>query len=207
MNANDRAFTLCSRKETTYVCGKSLEDFFEAIEHFHGWIAPGIVLGGFMVDLAREHVGPDVEADAIVETCHCLPDAVQIFTPCTVGNGWLKILNWDKFALSLYDRRTLSGCRVWLDIEKAKGFPNLYNWYMRLVPKKDLPLKTLLETILDAGRSAFSCRPIRITCLSKREKKGDTAICSGCGEAYPTNQGNICAACQGEGYYEVSAAR
>jgi formylmethanofuran dehydrogenase subunit E len=40
-----------------------------------------------MVDLARELIGIDTEADAIVETRHCLPDAIQLFTPCTVGNG------------------------------------------------------------------------------------------------------------------------
>ena len=34
-----------------------------------------------MVDLARELIGKDVEADAVVETFHCLPDAVQIFYP------------------------------------------------------------------------------------------------------------------------------
>ncbi len=82
------------------ICGKSQEAFLMEIEAFHGWKAPGLILGGFM-GWAQELIGPDVEADAIVETYHCLPDAVQIFTPCTVGNGWLKVLDWDKFALSL----------------------------------------------------------------------------------------------------------
>ncbi len=86
------------------ICGFSIDDFLRKIEAFHGWKAPGLVLGGFMVDWAREQLDPGVEADAIVETRHCLPDAVQILTPCTVGNGWLKVLDWDKFALSLYDR-------------------------------------------------------------------------------------------------------
>jgi len=178
-----------------------MEDFLKAIEDFHGWKAPGLVLGGFMVDLARKQIGPDVEADAIVETCHCLPDAVQIFTPCTVGNGWLKILDWDKFALSLYDRVKLTGYRVWLDLEKTKSFPNLHNWYMRRVSKKDLPLEVLLETILEAKTSVLSSRAISVIRLNERKKKGDTDICSGCGEAYPTHQGTLCAACQGDGYY------
>jgi len=82
------------------------------IEQFHNWKAPGMVLGLFMVDMARELLGPGVEADAIVESRHCLPDAIQLFTPCTVGNGWLKVLDWDKFALSFYDRIKLKGYRV-----------------------------------------------------------------------------------------------
>ncbi len=98
-----------------------------------------MVIGGFMVDLAQEHIGPGVEADAIVETIHCLPDAVQILTPCTFGNGWMKVVDWDKFALTLYDKKKLEGVRVWLDLEKTRRFPDVYNWYMRLVPKSGSP--------------------------------------------------------------------
>ena len=91
------------------ICGRSLDIFLDDIERFHGFTSPGLVLGGLMVDWAQELIGLDMEADAVVETCHCLPDAVQIFTPCTVGNGWLKVLGWDKFALTLYDKRKYRG--------------------------------------------------------------------------------------------------
>ncbi|MDM8522437.1 formylmethanofuran dehydrogenase subunit E family protein [Desulfococcaceae bacterium HSG8] len=186
------------------VCGRPVEGFLEEIEAFHGWKAPGLVLGGFMLDWAMELIGPDVEADAIVETCHCLPDAVQIFTPCTIGNGWLKVFDWDKFALSLYDRRKLTGHRVWFDLSKARSVPNLHNWYMRLVPKKELSLEVLLESILDARRSVLSSRTIKVTRFYERKKKGVIEICSGCGEAYPAVQGLQCLTCQGEGYYDAS---
>ena len=185
------------------LCGRSLEVFLDEIESFHGFVPPGLVLGGFLVDWAQELVGVEVEADAIVETYRCLPDAVQIFTPCTIGNGWLKVLNWHKFALTLYDKRELLGYRVWLDLEKAKMFPPVYNWYMRGLPKKDLPLEVLVETSLEAGRSVLSCRAIRVTRFYGREKKGDIKVCQGCGEAYPAVQGDQCSACQGQGYYEL----
>jgi formylmethanofuran dehydrogenase subunit E len=184
------------------VCGKSYKEFYTVIESFHGWKAPGVVIGGFMVDLAQEHVGPGVEADAIVETTHCLPDAVQLFTPCTYGNGWLKVVDWDKFALTLYDKKTLDGVRVWFDIEKSRRFPDIYNWYMRLVPKGDLPLDVLLESIEEAGRGVLSCAPVRIVRYQGKRKKGEIGICSTCGEAYPTGQGDHCLSCQGKGYYE-----
>ncbi|MDP2840033.1 MAG: formylmethanofuran dehydrogenase subunit E family protein, partial [Syntrophales bacterium] len=86
------------------VCGRLFDDFLNTIERFHGWKAPGVVIGGLMVDLAQSHIALDVEADAIVETVHCLPDAVQLFTPCTCGNGWMKVIDWDKFAITLYDK-------------------------------------------------------------------------------------------------------
>jgi formylmethanofuran dehydrogenase subunit E len=186
------------------ICGRTAEGFFQELIRFHGFAAPGLVLGGFLVDWARELVGTDVEFDAIVETTHCLPDVVQLFTPCTVGNGWMKVLDWDKFALSLYDRRKLTGYRVWLDLDKLRSFPDLYNWYMRLVPKTDLPLDVLHEGILAAGRGPLSACAIRVTRLSERHKKQEIAVCPQCGEAHAASQGLKCLACQGKGYYEAS---
>ena len=182
------------------VCGKPLNDFLNLIRRFHGWQAPGLVLGGFMVDWARELVGSRIEADAIVETRHCLPDAVQLLTPCTIGNGWLQVLDWDKFALTLYDRRRLKGYRVWLDLDKAAAFPNIYNWYLKRVAKRDLPLDILLEKIIHANRTVLSTRPIRMVSHFRRQKKGAIGICPLCGEAYALAQGNRCTACQG-GHY------
>jgi formylmethanofuran dehydrogenase subunit E len=185
------------------VCGKSFEDFLTTIQNFHGWPAPGVVIGGYMVDLAKEHIGPFVEADAIVETIHCLPDAVQLFTPCTYGNGWMKVVDWDKFALTLYDKKTLKGVRVWLDIEKTSHFPDIYNWYRRLVPKKELPLDLLLKRIEEAGRQMLSCTPVEVCQYHGKQKKGEIGVCTKCGEAYPTKQGDSCLACQGKGYYKL----
>ena len=187
------------------ICGRTVKNFVRELIGFHGFASPGLVLGGFLVDWARELVGTEVEFDAIVETTHCLPDVVQLFTPCTIGNGWMKVLDWDKFALSLYDRRKLTGYRVWLDLDKLRSFPDLYNWYMRLVPKIDLPLDVLHEAILSAGRSPLSACAITATRFYERHKKQDIAVCPQCGEAYTASQGPKCLACQGKGYYEASA--
>jgi formylmethanofuran dehydrogenase subunit E len=184
------------------VCGRSFEDLLATIQRFHGWPAPGVVIGCFMVDLAQERLSPTVEADAIVETIHCLPDAIQLFTPCTYGNGWMKVIDWDKFALTLYDKKSLEGTRVWLDIEKSRRFPDIYNWYMRLVSKGDLPLDVLLKSIEEAGRQVLSYAPVRIVQYHGKIKKGASGICSKCGEAYPASQGPLCLSCQGKGYYE-----
>ena len=185
------------------ICGLAVEDFFRELIRFHGFAAPGLVLGGFLVDWARELIGTDVEFDAIVETTHCLPDVVQVFTPCTIGNGWMKVLDWDKFAVSLYDRRKLTGYRVWLDLGKLRSFSELYNWYMQLVPKKDLPLHVLHEAILNAGREPLSACSITVTRLYERHKKQKIAVCPHCNEAYTASQGPTCLACQGKGYYEL----
>jgi formylmethanofuran dehydrogenase subunit E len=189
--------------ERKMIAGKPVEAFMEEIRKFHGWVAPGVLLGGFMVDYALELVGKEVEADAIVETRFCLPDAVQLLTPCTCGNGWMKVLEWDKFALTLYDKKNREGFRVWLDLDKTAAFPNLFNWFMKLVPKQDLPLEVLNRTILEAGREALSSIPVYITSHYAKIKKGKTGVCPACGEAYSLRQGALCLSCQGEGYFQT----
>ena len=185
------------------ICGRSLEVFLSDIKTFHGFLSPGVVLGGFMVDWAQELIGPDLKADAIVETCYCLPDAVQIFTPCTIGNGWLSVLDWDKFALSLYDKRELTGYRVWLDPKKASLFTGIDDWFMRRKSKEDFPSNVLIEEILDARRSVLSYRAIHISGPQRRKREWEIRRCPACGEAYSTSQGDRCAACQGGGYYRL----
>ena len=184
------------------ICGLPVDEFLKKIEVFHGAPAPGVVIGGIIVDLLKDLIGSGVETDAIVESRYCLPDAVQLFTPCTIGNGWMKILDLDKFAITLYDRHLFTGFRAWLDLEKTKAFPNLYNWYMRKASKKDLPLEVLLETLLHAGRDVLTYRPVLVTLFAERYKKGDTGICPRCDEAYALSQGVVCSACQGKAYYE-----
>jgi formylmethanofuran dehydrogenase subunit E len=183
-------------------CGLPLETCLEKIERFHGFQAPGLVLGMFLVDRARSRIEEGVEYDAIVESRHCLPDAVQLFTPCTIGNGWMQILDWDKFALSFYDRRSHRGWRVWLDLRKARAYPDLYGWFMRTVPKKKLPLEVLLPVIIEAGPMVLSEMPVTITRYFSRVKKAAINVCPFCGEAFAAVQGNTCSACRGSGYYQ-----
>ncbi|MDA8137491.1 MAG: formylmethanofuran dehydrogenase subunit E family protein [Desulfobacteraceae bacterium] len=184
------------------ICGRTPEELIRDIKAFHGYVAPGLLIGAFMVDSVQLRLGKGVEADAIVETKHCLPDAVQLFSPCTVGNGWLKILDLDKFALTFHDRHSHSGIRVWLDIEKAKAFPDIYNWFMRLVSKKDLPTDVLVKAIFSAGTDILSHAEVKVIQFAAREKKGAIKVCSICHEAYAASQGETCLACQGNGYYQ-----
>src|SRR4030042_1863444 len=65
----------------------TFEEYFERVQSFHGFAAPGVVIGGFMVDLAYQHLPEDRLFDAICETAKCLPDAIQLLTSCTVANG------------------------------------------------------------------------------------------------------------------------
>ena len=88
------------------ICTYSYEEYLHLVKSFHGNLAPGLLIGGFMVDLAMKHLPEGEFFDAVCETPVCLPDAVQILTPCTIGNGWLSIVPFGKFAVTLYEKYT-----------------------------------------------------------------------------------------------------
>jgi len=187
------------------LCGRPIERVLEEITNFHGFPAPGVVIGAVMVDWAREHIGT-IEADAIVETLRCLPDALQLFTPCTLGNGWMRVLDWDRFALTLYDRTTRRGCRVWLDAGKTAAYPAIHDWFLKRVPKDAIPLETLLGKILEARRAVLSCRSVIATDFLRRPKKERIAICAGSGEAFDPRAGDCCKGCLRGGYFTLESA-
>jgi len=62
----------------------SYKEYIHLVKSFHGNLAPGLIIGGFMVDLAMKNLPPGEFYDAICETTVCLPDSIQLLTPCTV---------------------------------------------------------------------------------------------------------------------------
>lgn len=180
----------------------SFEQYLTIIESFHGSTAPGLVLGGFMVDCALDNMPKDLLLDVICETTACLPDAVQLLTPCTTGNGWMKVLNLGRYALSVFEKFGGEGVRVFVDAEKLEAWPDIREWLFKLKPKKEQDKERLLAQMREAGRSLFGIQPVRIQprFLGKK-KRGSISTCTLCGEPYPQRDGAICRACQGESPY------
>lgn len=178
------------------------DEFLQVIKSFHGSVAPGVVIGGIMVEMARSHLPAEVLFDAVCETGNCLPDAVQLLTPCSTGNGWLKVVNVGRFALALYDKYQGEGVRVFLDPVKVADWPEIQNWYLKLKPKKEQNTAMLLDQIKAARTDILGWHPVKIRpqFLQKRSK-GRIEICPLCREAYPAKDGGLCRACQGEAPY------
>lgn len=183
----------------------SYEEFLQVVKSFHGYVAPGVLVGGLMVDLALSHMDRDLLMDALCETPACLPDAVQLLTPCTLGNGWLKVVNLGRFALSLFEKYDGEGVRVFVDRNKLESWPEVKTWLYKLKPKSEQNTALLLEQIRDAGHGLFGVQPIRIQkkFLGKK-RRGPVADCSLCGEPYPAQDGTICRGCKGEAPYRVT---
>jgi formylmethanofuran dehydrogenase subunit E len=183
----------------------NIEEYIRFVKSFHGHTAPGVVIGGFMVHLARAKIPKGVLFDAICETPSCLPDAVQLLTPCTVGNGWLKIINLGRFALSLYDKHHGNGFRVFLAPDKLEKWPEIKAWFLKLSPKHEQSQELLISQIKEAGVGLYGIHPIQVRSeLLKKQGKGKIVICPSCKEAYPLKDGDICLACQGKSPYIIA---
>jgi formylmethanofuran dehydrogenase subunit E len=186
----------------------SFEEYLEAAKSFHGCAAPGVAMGGFMVDLAVRHLPAGTLFDAVSETRSCLPDAIQLLTPCTVGNGWLKILNLGRYALSLYDKYSGDGFRVFVDSQKVRAWPEVTAWFFKLKKKDEQDPELLLDQIRQAGREIYGMQPILIQPqFLQKHHKGSIGVCALCGEPYPVNDGSTCRGCQGEAPYLPAVPR
>jgi formylmethanofuran dehydrogenase subunit E len=185
--------------EIQSVTSEDFERILERVRTFHGYPAPGVVLGFFMVEAAKDALPEGVLYDALVETGWCLPDAVQMLTPCTIGNGWLRVRNFGIYAVSLFNKRTGEGVRVRLDPALLGPYPNIRTWLLKLKPKKDQDTPALLEEIRLAGASVCSVTAIQVRPehMEKRSK-GAIALCPLCGDAYPAVHGKLCRPCRGE---------
>ena len=185
----------------TEICGVSYEDFVIRMEEFHGYRSPGIILGAMMVEAALKEVGTTPYLNVVTETIVCLPDAVQLLTPCTIGNGFLQVLDWGKFALTAYDRKTLAGIRVWLNHDALAGYPLIHGWFERSSKTKEKPVfEELSPEILKAGSNLITHRPVRLYQALKSSQHVPTGRCPHCGESYPLHFGTACPSCAGKAY-------
>lgn len=184
------------------ICGIEFSDFVIRMEEFHGYRSPGILCGGLMIDAALKALATTPYLNVVTETVVCLPDAVQLLTPCTIGNGFLQIFDWGKFALTSYDRTTLVGVRASLDYDKLSSFKLIFNWFERSNRNKEKPpFDDLAQEILQASQELILLRPVHLHRALKDTQKVPTGRCLKCGESYPLHHGSPCLSCQGNAYY------
>lgn len=150
-----------------------------------------------MVDLACRELPYNILFDVICETTHCLPDAVQLLTPCSVGNQWLKIIDVGRFAITCYEKYSGEGIRVYLDCEKLQPWPEIQKWFLKLVPKKQQDAQLLMSQIKEAGNSILCAHEIRVGLeLIETRKKKVVSICPVCHEAFRSIGELVCPACK-----------
>lgn len=189
------------------ICSYSFKEYVECVRSFHNYPAPGVLIGGFMVDLAYRKLPAETLIDALCETAKYLPDAIQILTPCTIGNGWLKIVNFGRYALTLYDKYTGEGVRVSVDPIALEGWPEIRDWFFKFKSKEEQDMEALMAEIEEAEASYCAVRYVRVAegVREKKHRAGFT-VCSRCGEAFPLADGLICLGCQTDPLWQASSA-
>lgn len=194
--------TLAADPSDSAIGPYTFEEFLDVAAAFHGNPAPGLILGGFMVDAARAFLPEGTLFDAVVETKKCLPDAVQLLTPPSYGNGWMRVINLGRYALSLYDKFTGEGYRVWLDPKHLAAWPEILAWYLKTKPKKEQDRTRLFAEIKAGGRALCRVAPVRVRPqFVVKPHMGAIGVCPICGEGYPAADGAICRGCAGEAPY------
>lgn len=184
----------------------SLAAYEKKIAEFREKPAPGLLIGVFMVDLIMKNLPQDRLYDAVCESIKCLPDAVQLLTPCSVGNGWLKVLKIGRFAMTFFDKESGEGIRAYVDTEKVKKFSPIQEWFLKLKPKQEQDAEKLLACIRSAGQQIISLQKVKVNVAEIRRKSNSRiAICAKCNEAYPVKEeGNLCKVCNGRiNYYNL----
>ena len=183
----------------------TFKEFHRLAENFHGYAAPGLLVGGYMVELAKRHLPEGTLFEAVVESGKCLPDAVQLLTLCSIGNNWMKIHNLGRYAVSLFDKHTGEGVRVSLDPVKMAAYPELKAWFFKEKAKKDQDIDLLESEIEAAGDSICKVEPITVKRRFMGHKHMTRILCCPvCGEAYPVEDGPVCRGCQGEAPYVLA---
>lgn len=162
----------------------TFSDFRTMARIFHGHAAPGLMIGARMVDMAQKYLPEHAMFDAICETPKCLPDAVQLLTPCTVGNGWLKILDTGRFALCLYDKFNGMGFRTSMDMSVIERWPEIKSWYFKESPKQDQNRDDLMNQIKDAGRELVRVHAVNVRINRLKQEKQKRTICAVCRESF-----------------------
>lgn len=186
-----------------HVGSYSFQEFKNKAAEFHGYPAPGLLIGGYMVEMAKAALPPNILFEAVVESKKCLPDAVQLLTLCSIGNGWMKIINLGRYAVSLFDKYTGEGVRVSVDLDKLKDWPEIQGWFLKLVPKKDQDTEKLFHEIETAGDTILRLEKVTVQKrLLGHSHMTRIEACPVCREAYPVSDGAICRGCQGEAPYE-----
>lgn len=180
----------------------SYDDFIEKARAFHGCASPGLMIGSSMVELALHSLGRVRQYHALCETARDLPDAVQLLTPCTTGNGRLHVLELGRFALTLYRNFDGKGVRVALDASKTEGWPHIRRWTLGRGDSDEKARVRLEREIRKAGISILSAAPVQMKAVFLQEPVQEVmAACIACGEMHPIAAGPLCRACAGQSPY------
>jgi formylmethanofuran dehydrogenase subunit E len=133
------------------------------------------------------------------ETFNCLPDPFQILCNCTIGNKGLKVLDYDKMAVTINKgaepgQTHIKGVRIFLDPAKTLKYPVFHAWFMN---ERKVPHEEAISELIKAGESVYTWEFVDVPVPIKARK--DVNICSICGESFiAKDKETVCKGCLNE---------
>ena len=171
----------------------------EKIVPFHGYLSTGAFIGIQMLNMASDLLDIKV-GDKIYVTCetlNCLPDPFQILCGCTIGNKGLKVLDYDKMAITINKSAEpgqdyVKGVRIFLDPEKTAKYPVFHAWIMN---ERKVPHEEAVSELIKAGDDVYTWELVDVS-VPMKEKK-NVVICEVCGESFiKKDEKNVCKGCK-----------
>ena len=170
----------------------------EKLVPFHGYLSTGAFIGLQMLDIVKRllNIKDDDRIFVTCETLNCLPDPFQILRGSTVGNKGLKILDYDKMAVTINKggkpgETHVKGVRIFLDPAKTVNYPVLHDWYMN---ERKVPHEEAISELIKAGDDVYTWELVNVQVPVKAKK--DVRICTSCGESFISkDESKICKGC------------
>lgn len=170
----------------------------DKIVKFHGHLSTGAFIGLQMLNIARK-ILKIKESDKVYVTCetfNCLPDPFQILCGCTIGNKGLKVLDYDKMAMTINKaaesgKDHVQGIRIILDPKKTVKYPVFHAWYMN---ESRVSHEDAILELIKAGDDVYTWEYVDVPVPVKSKK--DVGLCHICGESFVKKDNeNICQGC------------
>ncbi len=167
-----------------------------------GGAETALVLGGALVEAALSRYSGGAAFDAICETDLGLPEAVVLRTPCRVGNGRLRVLTLERWALTLFEPASGVGLRVAVKARGLASWPALREWLTRPETRQEQDGRLVQAEICEAGSRLYLVASVRVRAMDTDREERRVVECPLCGELYPRAHGPLCRGCRGEAPYE-----
>ena len=175
-----------------------MKEDLRKIIRFHGYLSSGALIGYQMLNIAKKelNIKDNEKIYVTCETSNCVPDPFQILRSTTIGNKGLKVIDYDKMAVTINkgakkENKYVKGIRIYLDPKKTEKFPRLNAWYMNY---EKVPHEEIVPILLDAGEDLYSWDFVEVTVPEKKKK--NVLICQMCGESFVSHDNTpVCIPC------------
>ncbi|PLX19561.1 MAG: hypothetical protein C0601_01525 [Candidatus Muiribacterium halophilum] len=170
------------------------DDLLEKVIEYHSKKSPGVIIGTYLLKYLMDNLGPvKGKLHVVSETGGCFPDVVSAILSRTIGNKYLRIMEYGLVAYTAYGRdEPEKALRVYLDntkIDKDK-YPYLYGFCHGSRPHDKFDRPTIneltIKDFLKVKYDIFEKEWLKNVKLDYKLPKKKIVICDQCNITFST---------------------